>query len=334
MENKIKTASGYDKILLDLIPKLDEYKSYSGADGTAYMIDDKFVVKKINYSRNYQIFDKIFEFYFDEMKSYAEKGYNVPRFYAWTKLEKEENFDPDALFSMPYEYYILQEKLPGRELYLTDKFRNLYDCFKNICSEEDYKKMLINPSKYENLLQEVVQIYVKDFVDINSRLEAMSDVELERFVVGIYEMFKNGRYNLPDIYKSNVLIDDKNQLGIIDNSCLDKEREHYIGKGSSADEFLTVILFELLNENSYMKDNQYVQIERIKFNPKLKQLIRENEELNEVLLSRIVSVIKKQCGKISIKNKALYAEICEILSSQLGGYKVEDFLQSNGIELC
>ena len=34
-------------------------------------------------------FDEIFEYYFEEMKSYAEKGYSVPKFYAWAKFENE-----------------------------------------------------------------------------------------------------------------------------------------------------------------------------------------------------------------------------------------------------
>ena len=332
MENQIITASKYDEILLNLIPRLSEFKSYSGADGTAYIIDDKFVVKKISKARGQaEYFDKIFESYYHEMNDYADKGYNVPRFYSWAKIKKDENSMED-FFSMPYIYYVLQERMPGRQIYLGDCLENLYDCFEHICSADEYKKAFVEQIKYESLIKEIVEAYVQDFVNINSRLEAMSDSELEKFVFAIYDMLKNGKYNVPDIYKGNILLSDKDKISLIDNTCIDKMNQTYDGKYLTPDEFLTVVLFELLNENAIMQENMYVMNYRRLFNPDLKQLIRENEKLNEAVLIRIVDILKKCCGKVPIKDKCVYEELRYKIICQIGLDKVNDFMDNSGIE--
>lgn len=329
--SEIVKASGYDKILLDLIPKLDNYTSISGADGTAYFIDDRFVVKKITRSRTRKLFDEIFEYYFEEMKSYAEKGYSVPKFYAWAKFENE-NHGSD-IFSMPYDYYILEERLPGRQLYLSNKIVDLYNCFESVCSEEDFKKVLLSPAKYKSLIKEVVQIYVKDFIDVNTRIEAMSDADLEKFVFSIYKMYEEGKYNVPDVYTTNVLLSEKNKLGIIDNFCIDKERGFYSEKGDTAQEFVTVMMLELLTANVYMKENYHVKWEREQSNSDLERLIRENEKINEAVIVKIFNIMKKRSGKISIEKKYVYDSICDLLADYIGKERVADFMQENGIQL-
>lgn len=329
--SEIVKASGYDKILLDLIPKLDNYKSISGADGTAYLIDDKFVVKKITRSRTHKLFDEIFEYYFEEMKSYAEKGYSVPKFYAWAKFENE-NYGSD-IFSMPYDYYILEERLPGRQLYLSNRIADLYNCFESVCSEDDFKKVLLNPLKYKSLIKEIVQIYVKDFIDVNTRIEAMSDADLEKFVFSIYKMFEEGKYNIPDVYTSNVLLSEKNKLGIIDNFCIDRKKEGYEGKGFSSEEFVAVMMLELLTSNVYMKENYHIEFERRQSNTELESLIRENEKINEAVIVKIFNIMKKRSGKISIEKKCVYDSICNLLADYIGKERVADFMQENGIQL-
>lgn len=329
--SEVIKSTGYDEMLLNLIPKLDGYKSISGADGTAYMIDDKFVVKKITRSRTHKLFDKIFENYFEEMKTYAEKGYNVPKFYAWVKLENKD-FESE-LFSMPYDYYILEERLPGRELYLSNRIKDLYQCFESVCSAENFEKVLLSPSKYETLIKEIVQIYVKDFININTRIESMSDADLEKFVVSIYKMFEEGKYNIPDVYASNVLLSEKNQLGIIDNFCIDREKEYYEEKNYSSEEFVSLMMLELLTANIYMKENYHVEFERKKSNSELESLIRENEKVNEAVIVKILNIMKKRSGKVSIKNKDVYESICDLLADYIGKERVENFMQERGIQL-
>ena len=48
----------YEQMLFNLLPHLSEYTSYSGGEGAAYFIDDKFIVKE--YSKNFRDRDEMF----------------------------------------------------------------------------------------------------------------------------------------------------------------------------------------------------------------------------------------------------------------------------------
>lgn len=333
MEREIQQSNQYDAILLGLLSKLDKYPSRSGGDGIAYMIDDKFVVKKIMCSEFPQSFERVFECYVDEMNDFAFAGLNVPKLYSWIKIENEKRRFFPSPYLMNYDYYILEERLPGRELYLSDNFHLLYDCFRSLCSESEYNNVIAFPQTHEVLLKEMIKIYVEDFILINSRLEAMSDNELENLVVGIYKMYDEGKFNEPDVYRRNIMISESDKLGVIDNRCVDRKNDEYYLKSVSSGEFLVHEIVNLLSANLSVADNIFTDmiLNDDSGTCELTNKIKKHERLTSEVMTRIFRIIDKRFGKIDFKNRALYYDMRESLLRLLDEDEARNVL--NGINI-
>ena len=106
----------YHGMLLGLIPKRKQFKSLAGSEGVAYLISPKYVLKEYTKSDDWKIFDKFFDAYCSEIQAFANSGVNIAKIYSWVKVPNIGYYTSGDKNN--YSYFILEERVPGRELYL------------------------------------------------------------------------------------------------------------------------------------------------------------------------------------------------------------------------
>ena len=214
MESKYTSIfpTDYERMLFDLVPHLSEYKSISGGEGTAYFIDEKFVVKEYSkefYNRNSTGFDLVFNAYCKEMQDFATEGYSVPKIYAWLKVPNDNKSKVYMCEEMPYKYYILEENIPGRWIYyFYEDLEEMYKVCSEVCSKAEFMKAIGTSFGKLKLKREILKAYISDYLNVNTMLESMSDNELEKFIVSTFRMAIWGQYSSPDLFRKNIILGD------------------------------------------------------------------------------------------------------------------------------
>ena len=208
-----------DSILLALIPHLKKCSSKSGSEGTAYFVDDKHVVKKYHNEKKWIVLDDIFDAYCKEVQVFGENGYSVPKIFSWVKVPIKHNWFFESKNNESYyythDYYVLQEKAEGRELYL-NKLDDIYALVEGHFKPNRFGRVLRNPSKFTEEYEELLSTYIRDYIRVNTFIESMSEQEMDSFVSSIHGMYLDGYFSTPDIHPNNVIFDGKH-LTIIDN---------------------------------------------------------------------------------------------------------------------
>ncbi len=305
-----------------LILHLKNFESKSGSEGTAYFVGDKFVIKeyekkKVEHSKNLSL-DSVFDLYCEEIQNFAKQGYVVPEIYSWVKA-----FPKRGLFSKSAEpkYYILEEKINGRTLYIP----TLHDCyglFEDVCSLKKFDKIIKNPSENLSLSKEIIRSFISDYIYANECIVSISDDYMDAFIMSIANMFEESEYGVPDVHASNVMIS-SDKLKLIDNYMMIKRNSEYFNS-QTVEEFLLariMILFRsnekvsssgLKNKLSYFGDSE-----------ELSSLIDENKFLCEVALEKLLKSIKRCLnGKTVENNRALhtaYQRLARILDYDKAG---------------
>lgn len=207
----------YDNLLLSVVFDLDQFPKKSGYEGTAYFIDDNFVVKESLGSQERGAFHTYenFENYCKELCAYHKQGFCVPKIYSWTMLPK--NLFKERNGVSFDRYYILEERVKGKTL-LTDHVCDSFDCSAKFCSKKDFESAVL--SKQGELYKKIVECYLKNCIKINEQLEVLPKDKIEKFVLSDYQMMKNSKFGAVDMHNSNVMFDGEN-LTIIDNSFAD-----------------------------------------------------------------------------------------------------------------
>lgn len=211
----------YDNLLLSVLFELDKYPKKSGQEGTAYFIDDNFVVKEILGEDSGALGYDGFEVYCQELAHFHKKGYAVPEIYSWAMLPK--SFFEKSRFN---RFYVLEERIPGRRLFL-ETISHSYELCEDICSKEEYEAAIL--SKEGNLYKEMVQRYLNDYIERNEQIESMSSKNLENFILSDYNMTKNHTNGMVDLHAGNVLFDGK-KMTIIDNGFM----ENFLGRAKDS----------------------------------------------------------------------------------------------------
>lgn len=208
MERKID----YYAMLLDIISKRKQFKSYAGSEGVAYLVSSKYVLKEYTKIEDWALFDKFFDAYCTEVQNFANNGVNIAKLYSWAKIPNIGYYTKGD--KNTHHYYILEERVPGRELYL-GYLEDAYHIMQDLCGEEEYNVAI---TKYgeESLYREILKRYLNDYVQMNEYLESLSDTQFEKFLADAYVMYKTGQKSYPDLFPHNILIDGSNSPKMID----------------------------------------------------------------------------------------------------------------------
>ena len=287
----------YDSFLIEVIKNLDNFPSKKGGEGAAYFIDDRFVVKeyiKQNPCIKEEIFDEMFPYYFQEMKEFAEKGCSVPKLYSWVKIPNPNRLmERKAAHEMPFKYYVLQERVQGRNLYYDiDVIDESYVLFKNLCAFEDFSHMSDNLNFGDDALRvEILKTYIKDYIMVNEMLESMPENEMEKFILSGHEMFLNGKYSVPDIYRGNVIID-SSKLSIIDNRMLEPWRGSLPWDNCNETLFNDILMLLYLNTSA--RDCIFTRRSDFGSSEELVKLQKQNQKICAEVFKKIIEIFKSR----------------------------------------
>lgn len=196
-----------DEYLRRIIPSLNQFSFLSGTEGRVYFVDDDFVVKTY-----FQPIDslEIFENYFKEIQSFAEKGYSVPKIYSWAFTPCENGKEFCA--------YTLQERVKGKNLFDLD-LESFYESCNGICTKEEFDRAVGDRKSNPELLGLLIREYIASCLRTNQALLDLSETELEKFLSTDFNIGVESRYSISDVQAANVLFDGQN-LRIIDNGFL------------------------------------------------------------------------------------------------------------------
>ncbi len=203
-ENENLASKKFDGFLSSLIPRLEEFEHKQGGEGSVYFINDDFVVKKFYNSA--MAINNSFLNYCNEMANFHDLGFCVPEFFAFKMIEDK--------YDKHYGLYILEERAKGREIYIEHNNSDLFSLFDSVCSKEEFENAM--SAKEGLLFEKLMELYIKDFMNVNKQLLDVSDLMLENFILSNFDMRVQGKSSSPDVQPRNVLFDGKN-LTMIDN---------------------------------------------------------------------------------------------------------------------
>lgn len=276
------SADERQQLLLSTIPMLSGFKSKAGNEGEVFFVSKDVLVKKY-FSKidNMDMLGNIFNKYCEECEYFSKKGYNIPKIYDWTMISRPDHSG--------FDYYLLEQKIPGRELFLSNILK-LYDSFKYDVDETEFDKTVNNPENNPKLYEKILTEYVHDFIEMNQRIESMSDAELEKFLEGIYNMFIECKYAIPDVHARNVLMY-QNKLNLID-LYLERDREGYKAmKLTPPENLLLARIIALFNYNGDVKKFKSNDFQTSEIN----EFIDINEDLCTEAIKKVIRAGKRLC---------------------------------------
>ena len=316
----IENLSDADKqyLLLSSIPLLSGFKSRAGNEGRVFFVSKDIIVKKY-FSKidNPEVLGNVFNKYCEECDYFHMKGYNIPKIYTWTMISRPDHSG--------FDYYLLEERVPGRELFISNILK-MYGEFKDNMSEQEFKSLVKNPEENIKLYERVLKAYIHDFIEMNERIESMSDVELDRFLEGVYNMFIECNYAIPDVHARNVLFH-QGKLSLIDLYLEhDKDGREAI-KMTPPESLLLARMIALFNYNG--------DIKKYKTNDSSLRHLNDDIDFNELLCAEAMKKIIKS-GKRLCKfspNKKWWEKFVPRIEKVLNQENTAEIIKELGISL-
>lgn len=320
--NEIDFEKMSDKEFLSYVMlNLEDFNHKSGGEGSAYFVkksenDDRIVKrlhKKVPICAPF-----IFDDYCKEMQEYASKQYNVPKFYAWSQIPV---FNHKTL-NFKQEYFILQERVKGRELF-GSFLKTIYPYTKQFCSKEEFLQAINNPNKYKSLYKKLLMLYSNDFVKMNSRICSYPESVLEEFLVQTYDIFRNSQFCEPDMYPSNIIVTNE-KISLIDTRMKDREVTKTNTKEYTDDAYLTGIIWMFFFNNFVTNKKMFVT--DTSDDDFIKILVSNAKNVRRVCKPAMIRVLKlanKNIDSLKFNNAKLF------LSNYLS---VQNMLSSNDAE--
>lgn len=202
----------YDNVLLSVVFHLDKYPKKSGQEGTAYFIGEDFVVKEMLGTQDSLFKYENFETYCRELQDFHKKGYAVPEVYSWTMLPN--NLFKDSMFD---RYYVLQERIKGPDMFAKGLSGSFDNC-SSFCTMQEFNAAVL--SREGHLFKKIVEVYLKNSLELIEKLDAMPESLVENFVVSDYQMMKNHTFGAVDVHSGNVIFNGERMI-IIDNGFME-----------------------------------------------------------------------------------------------------------------
>ena len=319
----IVNDSYYD-ILINAIPTLKTAPRYSGGEGTAYFLSEDLVIKEYTDSSDWEEFDKVFETYCKEMRKFGEQGYSVPKIYAWLKLPNLNYYSGNQ--KNRNKYYILEERVKGRNLYY-GYLEDFYPVCKSAFSRSEYMQILNDPGTNMSALEEVVKIYLQDYVKMNEMLASMSEEHLAKFVTDAYAVHMQATRSEPDLFPSNVLISG-NDIKFIDNHVyIDGDRS--LQSKEHLDNTFLANLVNLFYYNANVSDIRNVCFVFPK--EKLSSLSRykkKNQKACAEVMSRLLSMLSKYCDNPKCSDPKTYLMLVALINNFVGKDNAQEVVQN------
>lgn len=319
----------YQQILIEQIPYLKTKNHLCGGEGIAYFVDENFVIKKYIDDIEKHEFENQFELFCKEWQKYANLGFSIPKLYAWAKVLNYNYYSGKE--KNKYNYYVLQERVKGRELFYGDLI-DIYSTLKIDLPFDKYKQLINTPNINVDLFEHIVKTYLNYIIENNLSLANMSESELNNFIEQTYKIYMFAKYCKPDLHPSNVLID-KEKLTLIDPEII---LENIKFKGKSEKMLNDMFLCEILNLfecNFYISSRDYGLQKVTNGYCDIQKEIRLNKEACEQAIRKLVGAVKNVCNSHKFSNFNFYRRIAETYDDILGEGKGQKLLNDCDIGL-
>ena len=315
---------GYYDILINAIPMLKSCPKYTGGEGSAYFLSDDLVIKEYTDSSDWEEFDKVFETYCKEMQKFGEQGYCVPKIYSWLKLPNMNYYSGTQ--KNRNKYYILEERVKGRNLYY-GYLEDFYPVCKTAFSKSEYMQILNDPGTNMVALEEVVKIYLQDYVKMNEMLASMPEESLAKFVTDAYAVHMQATKSEPDLFPSNVLVFGKN-INFIDNHVSVDGDRSLLSKEKRDNDFLSNLV-NLFYYNANVSDIRNVCFVFPK--EKLSSLSRykkKNQKACAEVISRMLKILKQYCDEPKCSDPKTYLMLVALINNYVGKDNAPDVVKN------
>lgn len=294
MKDKTESVFDYSQYLLNNIANLKSFPSFAGSEGVAYFVNDDFVIKEYINVDNWELFDDIFDNYCKEMQAFANKGLSLSKIYAWTRMVNFNYYTGKC--KNKYRYFILEERVQGRELY----FGEVGDAFalvKDLCSKEEFKSIIKDSylggfrDSQLTLVDEILKRYFEDYVKMNEMLESMPEKDRVNFLTDAHEMYNVGKFLYPDLFPHNILVE-SGKLTMIDPMMADTNNGTNGVNGSMyVKDMVSLFIY------NYMINKPRGSVQsRVLSNRQLSNLCERNTKVTKELITKIVHAIRDNCG--------------------------------------
>ncbi len=318
------TKFNYEKLLLSFIKRIEngelDDNEKKGNEGSAYIIDNNFVVKELRVVSgeiNEYMYENYFSKYCEELENYASLGYKVPKIYAWLSLPTPER---RARCSFPVRsYYILEERIKGRELYYP-QIDYFYENFQDEFSFEEYKNIFkfgINAPAFNRIFSS----YLTDFDLMNKCLESLSESEIERFITEAFMIYANSKYAQPDLFSVNVFLDG-GTLWQIDQKFENKEKSKdqlFEKRGDFMIKSIINMFIYNAQPRDYLNDVKSSCFDQVNLDfPGFELLIENNEKDCTVAISKFIRAINRCLDNPNITDKKILKDMRNILVRMIG----------------
>lgn len=315
-----------DLRLYEYISKIETYPFKSGGEGYAYFVDENYVVKKY-FKKVDAEFDLVFDDYCKEMQDFANRGMNVPKIYAWTKIP---NFSRRNGSNYMYDYYILQERIHGRQLFY-GFLEDVYPLCEKLCSKQEFDSAVENPNLNRELFTQIFHAYVNDFVYINEYLCSVPEYQIDELLYSVYTMCLDGKYSIPDIFPANILFNAK-KINAVDNH-LDSRDGQKLSKVYT-DTVVTSGLVWLFFYNNFVTGQNTDIAEN---DVELKSYLKTNRQAvikpcKEAMI-RMIKRLNSVCMKPKITNRTVAMRDFMMLKGMMSHHDANEIMSNFEMEL-
>lgn len=332
MENKrIFGTTEYDKILLNATQDLECLKRRAGGEGVAYFLGDEYVIKEFVNTGNAEMLSVAFDAYAMEMKKFKELGFNVPEIYSWVRLP-----GVDKRGKVMDRFFILEEKIPGRELYF-GFIEDFFGMVEDWCSKKEFFNAVDYPNENMELFKKIATEYVSDYIRINELIESVPESVLEKLIMDAYNMYVLGTVSEPDLFPSNILVDGENFV-IIDNKISDRSdiAEVYhpdVSEGFEeleiAQNYIVANFLNLFLYNEYIREPEkgilyfVLDTNAVGLDP----LVQRNVKVCEAAILKIVKVMNHCLDNPTFTNKTLFERVRDLIVRSVGQDSAEKIMK-------
>ena len=226
------------------------------------------------------------------MQSIADV-YNYPKIYAWEKIPNIMYYTGKA--ENKYDYYILEERVKGRDLYY-GFLHDSYGVCKDQITKTEFYNAIIHPQDYFSLFNKIVELYIQDYIKINEFLESMNENDISNFLTSSLEVDKICKFLYSDIHPTNVLITDQKKLRSIDPMVdyLDnKDFDLMKIKDSFANKVVMLFWANEMIRNETI--NSYFRLDKEVLGNRFEKLQRKNAKICKAAMLKFIKIMNKYC---------------------------------------